>query len=87
MPRYSPERKEAILKKLLPSLNMTVADVSQQESIAFQTLYNWRKQIRSEGKPMPGKQKRQSNGQASQSWPLLLKQPCRWHAKLTHLSG
>ena len=57
MSRYSPERKEAVLNKLLPPLNMTVAEVSQQEGIAFQTLYNWIKQIRSEGKPVPGKTK------------------------------
>lgn len=55
MPRYSDERKEAVLKKLLPPLNMTVAEVAQQEGIAEQTLYNWRKQLRTEGKPVPGK--------------------------------
>ena len=57
MARYSDERKEAVLKKLLPPLNMTVAEVAQQEGIAFQTLYTWRKKIRSEGKPVPGKTK------------------------------
>ena len=55
MSRYSEERKEAVLKKLLPPLNMTVAEVAQQEGISEQTLYNWRKQLRSEGKPVPGK--------------------------------
>lgn len=57
MARYSNERKEAILKKLLPPLNMTVTEVAKQESISEQTLYNWRKRIRSEGKPVPGKTK------------------------------
>ena len=47
MPSYSNERKEAVLKKLLPPLNMTVAEVAKQESIGVQTLYNWRKRIRS----------------------------------------
>ena len=55
MSRYSEERKEAVLKRLLPPLNMTVAEVAQQECISEQTLYNWRKQLRSEGKPVPGK--------------------------------
>jgi transposase-like protein len=55
MPSYSNERKEAVLKKLLPPLNMTVAEVAKQENIGVQTLYNWRKRIRSEGKPVPGK--------------------------------
>ncbi len=57
MARYSNERKEAVLKKLLPPLNMTVAEVVKQENISQQTLYNWRKRIRSEGKPVPGKTK------------------------------
>ena len=57
MARYSNERKEAVLKKLLPPLNMTVTEVAKQENISVQTLYNWRKCIRSEGKPVPGKTK------------------------------
>ncbi|NRB43018.1 MAG: transposase [Pseudomonadales bacterium] len=57
MPHYSDERKEAVLKKLLPPLNMTIPQVAKQEGIAEQTLYNWRKKIRSEGKPVPGKTK------------------------------
>jgi predicted transcriptional regulator len=39
MPRYSNERKEAVLKKLLPKLNMTVAEVVKEENISQQTLY------------------------------------------------
>jgi hypothetical protein len=37
MMRYSQERKEAVLKKLLPPLNMTVAEVGRQSSssVAF----------------------------------------------------
>lgn len=42
MARYSPERKEAILKKLLPPHNLTVAEVAREEGIAVQTLYQWR---------------------------------------------
>ena len=55
MPRYSIERKEAVLRKLMPPINLSVADVARQEGIAEQTLYNWRNKLRSEGKPVPGK--------------------------------
>ena len=55
MARYSSERKEAILKKLLPPLNMTVAEVARQEGMAPQTLYNWRDQAKLSGVPVPGK--------------------------------
>jgi transposase-like protein len=55
MPKYSSERKEAILKKMLPPYNMTVAALARQESIAEQTLYNWRFKAREKGQPVPGK--------------------------------
>ncbi|MCU8030893.1 transposase, partial [Shewanella sp. SM73] len=55
MARYSPERKEAILKKLLPPHNLTVAEVAREEGIAVQTLYHWRDKARKEGRPVPGK--------------------------------
>ena len=55
MARYSIERKDAILKKLLPPLNMTITEVSRQEGVALQTLYNWRYAAKKQGKPVPGK--------------------------------
>jgi len=55
MARYSQERKEAILKKLLPPQNMTVAEVASSEGISTKTLYHWRDKLRKEGQPVPGK--------------------------------
>lgn len=55
MTRYSSERKDAILKNLLPPHNMTIAEVSRQEGVSSQTLYNWRDSARKLGKPVPGK--------------------------------
>jgi transposase-like protein len=56
MKSYSPERKAAILKKLLPPLNMSVAELSRQENISNVTLYTWRKQLRERGHVVPGSQ-------------------------------
>ena len=56
MKSYSPERKAAILKKLLPPLNMSVAEVSRQENISNVTLYAWRKQLRERGHVVLGSQ-------------------------------
>lgn len=39
---------------MLPPSNMTVAEVARQEGMAEQTLYNWRKQARLNGVPVPG---------------------------------
>lgn len=57
MKRISPERKAATLAKLLPPYNMAVAAVAQMEGISEATLYNWRNQAKSEGKPVPGADK------------------------------
>ena len=57
MSHYSPERKEAVLKKLLPPHNRTVTEVSAQEGIATATLYNWRTQAKLKGVPVPGRSK------------------------------
>lgn len=57
MKRYSPERKAAVLAKLLPPYNMTVTALAQQEGISEATLYNWRIQAKLEGKPVPGANK------------------------------
>ncbi|WP_303292373.1 IS3 family transposase [Marinobacter sp. SS5-14b] len=54
MPRYSEERKAAVLAKLSPPHSMTVAALARQEGISDQTLYNWRTQAREEGRPVPG---------------------------------
>ncbi|WJV63914.1 IS3 family transposase [Pectobacteriaceae bacterium C52] len=57
MKRYSPERKAAVLAKLLPPYNMTVTALAQQEGISEATLYHWRVQAKLEGKPVPGANK------------------------------
>lgn len=57
MPRYSDERKVAVLDKLLPPHNLSIPDVASQEGISTATLYNWLKQARTEGRPVPGSRK------------------------------
>lgn len=54
MPRYSAERKAALLKKLLPPLNRYVAELARQKSIFEVALYAWRKQAKAEGCLVPG---------------------------------
>jgi transposase-like protein len=59
MSSYSTERKEAILSKLLPPNNKSVASVAREEGVAEQTLYNWRNQAKEQGQPVPGKKSTQ----------------------------
>jgi transposase-like protein len=61
--QYSEERKSAVLKKLLPPLNRSVASVSREEGITEVTLYHWRKQARNRGEVVPG------NKPLSDDWP------------------
>lgn len=49
MPYYSPERRAALLKMLLPPLNLSMAEVSRREGVSEMSLSNWRKQLSSEG--------------------------------------
>ncbi len=41
--RYSAERKEAVLKKMLPPNNRSIREIAEEEGISEATLYNWRK--------------------------------------------
>lgn len=51
--RYPQERKEAVLKKMLPPHNKTIKELAEEEGISDATLYNWRKAARAEGRLMP----------------------------------
>ncbi|MFI9653069.1 IS3 family transposase [Guyparkeria sp. GHLCS8-2] len=51
--RYAKERKEAVLKKMLPPTNRTVPALAAEEGIPVATLYNWRKAARAEGRLLP----------------------------------
>ena len=50
---YSAERRESVLKKMLPPNNQSIASLSKEEGISDATLYIWRKQAREQGRLMP----------------------------------
>lgn len=50
---YSVERRESVLKKMLPPNNVSISALSKEEGISDATLYNWRKQARNQGRLMP----------------------------------
>jgi len=51
--RYPRERKEAVLKKMLPPNNQTIKELAKEEGVSEATLYNWRKAARAEGRLLP----------------------------------
>jgi transposase-like protein len=72
MPRYSTERKAALLKKLLPPVNLFVAEPARQEGISEVTLYAWRKQAKAEGAPVPGDKKQPDDWSAEAKFAVVL---------------
>ncbi len=50
---YPKERKEAILKKMLPPNNKSIKELAAEERISEATLYNWRNAARAEGRLLP----------------------------------
>lgn len=51
---YSSELKEAILRRMLPPNNESIAKISKEEGISEQTLRNWRDKARTGGMAAPG---------------------------------
>lgn len=52
---YSPELKEALLRRMLPPNNESIRKISKEEGISEQTLRNWRDKARADGIAAPGK--------------------------------
>ena len=53
--KYSQELKEAMLKRMLPPNNESIAKISREEGISERTLRNWRNDARKNGYAAPGK--------------------------------
>jgi transposase-like protein len=60
--RISAERKESIVKKLLPPYSRAVKEIAEEEGISTATLYYWRKQLRNSGVVVP------NNHTSSEQW-------------------
>lgn len=51
--KYPPERKQAVIAKMLPPHNKSIAELARQERISVPTLYSWRKEARRSGRLLP----------------------------------
>lgn len=52
---YSPELKDAILRRILPPNNESITKVAREEGLSEQTIRNWQRKAREEGYAAPGK--------------------------------
>ena len=62
---HAPERKEAVLQKMLPPLSLSVPELSKLEGIARPTLYGWRREALLEGRLVVGKGNKKGDGRSS----------------------
>ena len=54
MARYSAERKQAVIEKMMPPQNRPIPELVKETGISDVTLYHWRKQARARGMAVPG---------------------------------
>lgn len=60
--QYSAERKEALMRQMMPPQNRLVSELARESGITEQTLYTWRRQLRNQGIPVPG------SGKNAEEW-------------------
>ena len=55
MTKYSVERKESLVRRMLNSPDLPIRELSQETGISAWSLYDWRKKAVKEDKAVPGK--------------------------------
>jgi len=60
--RYSPEFKEAIVRKMMPPENVPIMRLAEESGVSYVTLAKWREEVRSGGEAAPG------NGEQPDRW-------------------
>jgi transposase len=72
MPHIPKARKQAVLSKMLSPNPLTVSALAKQEGISEATLYNWRKQLRQEGRPVPEHDRTSENWSAETKFAVVV---------------
>lgn len=82
MNRYSQERKEAIIRKMMPPLNTPISQLMKETGISDSTLYNWRKQAKNEGLVVPGDGKNAEDWSSEDKFTVVLETAALSEAEL-----
>jgi transposase-like protein len=72
MKRYSVERKQSVIEKMMPPMNTPVSRLSEETGISDVTLYHWRKQARARGLVVPGDGRNPENWSAEDKFSVVL---------------
>jgi len=72
MKRYSAERKESVIRKMMPPHNIPIPRLVKETGISDVTLYNWRKQARLEGIAVPADGKNPEQWSSEDKFAIVL---------------
>ena len=72
MKRYSAERKQSVIEKMMPPMNTPVSRLSEETGISDVTLYHWRKQAKARGLVVPGDGRNPENWSAEDKFSVVL---------------
>ena len=72
MSRIPKARKDAILSKMLAPYPVSIRQLALQENLSEATLYNWRNQLRQEGRPVPEHHRSSENWSAQTRFAVVV---------------
>jgi len=72
MTRYSQERKDAVIRRMMPPENTPVPVLVEETGISDVTLYHWRKQARAQGLVVPGDGRNPENWSPQDKFAVVL---------------
>ena len=72
MSRLPKARKDVILSKMLAPHPPSIRELAQREGISEATLYNWRNQLRKEGRPVPEHDRSSENWSAQTKFAVIV---------------
>jgi transposase len=72
MTRYSQERKDAVIRRMMPPENTPVPVLVEETGISDVTLYHWRKQARAKGLVVPGDGRNPENWSPEDKFAVVL---------------
>ena len=72
MKRYSAERKESVIQRMMPPQNTPIAELAAETGISHVTLYTWRRQARVEGIAVPADGKNPEKWSSEDKFAIVL---------------
>ena len=72
MKRYTAERRESVIQKMMPPNNIPIPRLAEETGISDVTLYTWRKQARVEGIAVPADGKNPEKWSSEDKFAIVL---------------